>query len=181
MTKILSDPLLTAGKIITVFAQAIMAIGAAATLIGIPVVLFAQAQITAEVRAEIGDPDFVLPTLAIIGILLIAFVIVALIFLFFDRLRRIIGTVGEGDPFVPENAKRLSLMAWLMLAVQILTIPAAALGLYIAEAFSEVEGMDTSVDLGIDAGGIVLIITLFILARVFRKGTEMRAELEGTV
>ena len=30
-------------------------------------------------------------------------------------------------------------------------------------------------------GGILLALVLFILARVFRKGAEMRAELEGTV
>lgn len=34
---------------------------------------------------------------------------------------------------------------------------------------------------GIDASGILLVILLFILARVFRKGTEMREDLEGTV
>lgn len=28
---------------------------------------------------------------------------------------------------------------------------------------------------------ILLTLVLFILARVFRQGTEMRAELEGTV
>jgi hypothetical protein len=34
---------------------------------------------------------------------------------------------------------------------------------------------------GISFGGFLLALVLFILARVFRKGTEMREELEGTV
>lgn len=32
-----------------------------------------------------------------------------------------------------------------------------------------------------DLGGIILAITLFILARVFRQGAAMRNDLEGTV
>ncbi len=34
---------------------------------------------------------------------------------------------------------------------------------------------------GISGNGLLLMLILFILARVFRKGAEMRAELEGTV
>jgi hypothetical protein len=30
-------------------------------------------------------------------------------------------------------------------------------------------------------GGVILSLTLFVLARVFRKGTDMREDLEGTV
>jgi hypothetical protein len=37
------------------------------------------------------------------------------------------------------------------------------------------------VDFGLSFGGVLLALVLFILARVFRKGAEMRAELEGTV
>ena len=32
-----------------------------------------------------------------------------------------------------------------------------------------------------DFGGLILILTLFILARVFRHGAAMREDLEGTV
>ena len=34
---------------------------------------------------------------------------------------------------------------------------------------------------GGDGSGVILVLVLFVLARVFRKGTEMREELEGTV
>ena len=40
---------------------------------------------------------------------------------------------------------------------------------------------DIDVDVGLDGGGILLILVLFILARVFRQGSAMREELEGTV
>ena len=40
---------------------------------------------------------------------------------------------------------------------------------------------DITVDAGLDVSGILLVVILFILARVFRHGTTMREELEGTV
>jgi hypothetical protein len=90
----------------------------------------------------------------------------------------IVRSVGEGDPFIPANADRLTAMGWIMLAINIAAIPLAILGTYIAS----IAGEDAiSVDAGVDFGGIVLVLTLFILARVFRHGTAMRADLEGTV
>ena len=67
-----------------------------------------------------------------IGALLLAFVAVAGLFVFFGKLRHIIGTVEQGDPFVSDNASRLTVMAWIMLSVQLLAIPLAGLGLYVA-------------------------------------------------
>jgi hypothetical protein len=34
---------------------------------------------------------------------------------------------------------------------------------------------------GVDGNGLLLMLILFILARVFRKGAQMRADLEGMV
>jgi hypothetical protein len=34
---------------------------------------------------------------------------------------------------------------------------------------------------GVDFGGIILVLTLFVLARVFKHGAAMREDLEGTV
>ncbi|WP_370178175.1 DUF2975 domain-containing protein, partial [Alteriqipengyuania sp.] len=93
-------------------------------------------------------------------------------------LLRLVNSVHEGDPFAPENGDRLSMMAWLMLAINILALPVAGLGAYIAKTAGEEPG---TVDASFDFGGLVLILTLFILARVFRHGSAMREELEGTV
>ena len=40
---------------------------------------------------------------------------------------------------------------------------------------------DLRADFGFSGGGLLLMLVLFILARVFRRGAEMREELEGTV
>ena len=96
-------------------------------------------------------------------------------------LRRIIGTVGEGDPFAPVNADRLSMMAWLLLGVQILMLPAAGLGLMLAKWADKVDHADVNINAGLDLTGILMVLVLFILARVFRHGAAMREDLEGTV
>lgn len=177
-----SDILLLAGKIITVFMQAAMAIGATAIVIALGAIAIYHDAIQAEMLA---DPDFrgvVFPTLSVIGIMLIGFAIVATLFVFFGRLRAIINTVGEGDPFVPVNAERLSLMAWLMLGVQLLALAATPLALDLIELADDL-GEDTHIEIGsgFDLSGILLVIILFILARVFRHGAAMREDLEGTV
>jgi Protein of unknown function (DUF2975) len=91
-------------------------------------------------------------------------------------LRRLIDTVGEGDPFVPENARRLSAMAWLTAAVQVLLIPVDGMLTWLTIHFGHIR-----TESGFSLGGILLTLLLFILARVFRQGAAMREELEGTV
>jgi hypothetical protein len=175
------DLLLLAGKIITVFMQGAMMIGAVALTIACGAVLFFQETIRTEFVAETGNPDAIFPVLALLGVMLIGLGIVAGVFVFFGRLRQIINTVGEGDPFQPANADRLNQMAWLILGVQLLTLPAIPLALQLAEVADELEGVDVSINDGFDLTGILIVIILFILARVFRHGAAMREDLEGTV
>jgi ABC-type transport system involved in multi-copper enzyme maturation permease subunit len=177
-----NDLLLLAGKIITVFMQIAMAIGATALIIGAGALLFYRDTINAEFIAESGNPDAVFPIFALFGVMLIGLAIVAALFLFFRRLREIINTVSNGDPFEPANSGRLNQMAWLMLSVQLLVLPAIPLALELAKVGEEVgEDLGLSVDGGLDLSGILMVIILFILARVFRHGAAMREDLEGTV
>lgn len=177
-----SDLLLLAGKVIAIFLQGAMVIGAAALTIAAGALLLYRDTLQAEYIAQSGNADAIFPVAAIIGVMLIGLAIVAALFIFFGKLRQIIDTVGEGDPFVPDNAERLSLMAWLMLGIQLLVLPALALALELAKVADEFgEGIDVDVGGGFDLSGILLVIILFILARVFRHGAAMREDLEGTV
>jgi hypothetical protein len=177
-----NDLLLLAGKVITVFMQGVMAFGAAVLVLVIGAMAFSHGSIQEQLIAETGRADLVLRLFASLGVLLIGFAIVAALFVFFGKLRAIINTVGEGDPFVPPNAERLSLMAWLMLGVQLLVWAAIPFALQLVD-FVRVFGEDSDIkiDGGFDVSGILLIIILFILARVFRHGAAMREDLEGTV
>ena len=180
MNKYTKDPLLTIGRIIVLIGQGAMAIAALAPVVALPAVALFRDTITSELRSSMEDAAFVFPMAEVVGIMLMSLAVVIMMFAFFELLRRIIATVGEGDPFRPINAARLTKMAWLMLAVELLTFPMAGLGMRLIEVFEEAAG-DSDVVFGLDISSIVMIITLFILARVFRKGAEMRDELEGTV
>jgi hypothetical protein len=110
------------------------------------------------------------------GLMALIVATAALAFLFLRYLRRIIDTVGEGDPFIPENSVRLRWMAWLVVAIELLAIPAGIQAGWI----SYVAHVQYA-DIGFSFGGAMLALILFVLARVFHKGAEMRDELEGTV
>ena len=43
------------------------------------------------------------------------------------------------------------------------------------------QDLDISIDASISLSGILLVLLLIILARVFDRGAEMREELEGTI
>ncbi|MXO48289.1 DUF2975 domain-containing protein [Erythrobacter vulgaris] len=179
MTTRPNDPLLLAGRLIIVVMQAILGFAAVVLIIGLPLVFFLRDKITAEARIEYANPDLVFPLGAVLGIMVFGILFLAGALWFLRLLRKIIDTVGEGDPFVPANAERLTLMGWLALAAQLLAIPAAGAALYIAKNFEEQDGI--TVDAGLDLSGVVLVVVLFILARVFRHGAAMRDDLEGTV
>ena len=172
-----NDALLKFGRILTVIVQALLGLGAIALVVAIPIIWLSQSHISEAMSAD-SSLSLGGTLAAITGVLLLCFVIVSLAFVFFRNLKHIIDSVGEGDPFVPENARRLSVMGWITLAIQVVTLPVAGIGLLAAKAFEE---QNFTVDVGFDLGAIILAVTLFILSRVFRHGAAMRADLEGTV
>lgn len=173
MSRLTSDPLLTAARLIIVFMMVMLVIGITAIGIGIPLVFALRAQVFAELAADNAPAVTIW---AIIGVMALIASALMLGYRFLDELLRIVKSVGEGDPFIPANALRLQRMGWLVLAIHILAIPAGALAGWISSVTEKIQ-TNTS----FSANGLVLMLVLFILARVFRKGTEMRAELEGTV
>ncbi|PZU15567.1 MAG: hypothetical protein DI591_09455 [Citromicrobium sp.] len=92
-------------------------------------------------------------------------------------------SVSEGDPFVPANAERLSRMGWTALTGHLLALLVGALVLWFTHEVKDGANGKLVIEdhISISLSGIMLILTLFILARVFRQGAMMRAELEGTV
>jgi len=92
------------------------------------------------------------------------------------RLLAIVDTVRRGDPFVADNAYRLNAIAWLLLALQLLSLVIAGIGKAIAS-----HGNPFHVDAGFSVAGWLAVILTFVLARVFAEGTLMREDLEGTI
>lgn len=180
MKVLIKDPLLTIACGILWFLCVVMAIGAIACLVAVPAIIIMQDRIALELAKDMPAAPFPEFIGALCLVCVLAAVLVALLFRVFQLLRQMVDTVGLGDPFVPENARRLTRMAWLTLAVQVVGLPIGGLAMWIHEVTEGADGSDPQIG-GIDGNGLLLMLILFILARVFRKGAEMRAELEGTV
>lgn len=169
------DPLLTAAKAVIYFIMGVMALVALALLVAAPAVLFLRGEVVAELGAGFPQRFFWLVPVAILA----ALVLVGLALAFLDQLRRIVATVGAGDPFVSINADRLTRMGWLALAFTLLHLPVAMLRSFLERAADQASSITLEADLNV--GALALSLILFILARVFRHGTAMREDLEGTV
>jgi hypothetical protein len=92
------------------------------------------------------------------------------------RLLAIVETVRRGDPFVAANAYRLQTIAWVLLALQFLSLVIGGIGKAISTPSHPVH-----LDAGFSASGWLAVLLTFVLARVFTEGTLMREDLEGTV
>lgn len=178
MARFRQDPLLAGAKILlsllialTIFLMAMMAIGVGALL------TVGRGELLAKLAAVDAPPTAYWSILLVLVLLAAIF---GLGFRFFRDLFTIIRSVEEGDPFRTENAALLQRMGWVTLSAQLIALVIGAIAAALAP-YAEAAGENVHVDIDMGGGGILLILTLFILARVFRKGSEMREDLEGTV
>jgi hypothetical protein len=92
------------------------------------------------------------------------------------RLLAIVETVRGGDPFVAANAYRLQTIAWVLLALQFLSLVIGGIGKAISTPSHPLH-----LDAGFSTSGWLAVLLTFVLARVFAEGALMREDLEGTV
>jgi hypothetical protein len=92
------------------------------------------------------------------------------------RLLAMVGTVRTGDPFLAANAQRLQAIAWILLALQILSIVIGAIGKAVSTPAHPVH-----LSAGFSINGWLAVLLTFVLARVFAEGAVMREDLEGTI
>jgi hypothetical protein len=159
--------------------RAVMAvcwIGILAALCALPVVYFdrswllqAAAVDAPHAQARHLFAHFGLGLLAIIVLLTTGLV-------FLRHLARFVRAVLGGHPFAHGHAVRLRRMAWLMLGMELLSI---AIGLHASWmgpgfAWMEVGG-------GMSITGLIAVLMLFVMARVFDAGAAMRDDLDGLV
>jgi len=173
-----SDPLLGAAKVLIILSQIVMIFAMVMMGIGIGALLtVGYAELAGKV-AEAGAPPYTF--WLIVLAMLTGMAILSLAVKFLRELTGIIDSVDQGDPFHPLNAKRLSRMGWISVIGHALILPIMALAMWVAP-YMEAAHNDSHITGGIDFGMILLTLILFILARVFKRGAEMREELEGTV
>ena len=102
-----------------------------------------------------------------------------------DRLRRVFSTLIAGDPFVPENARHLRVIAGAIASYQILrhlTQGAVAMLLTFLDMDDPViGGAQLDVTPNISLGAWFAVVTLLVFAEVFREGAKMRQEQKLTI
>ena len=118
-----------------------------------------------------GSAEATLVTMRIV--MLIGLLMVPLAHLLLTRLRAIVATVQDGDPFVAANARRLTAIAWALLGIQIVD-----LGFGIVSMTSD---LDQEMPWSFALTPWLAVLLLFVLARVFEHGTRMRDELAATI
>ena len=109
------------------------------------------------------------------AIAVLGLVTIPLNYALLKRLVAIVETVRAGHPFVAANASRLQAIAWVLLALQLLSIVIGA----IAKAIST-PAHPVHLDAGFSINGWLAVLLTFLLARVFAEGTRMREDLDGT-
>jgi hypothetical protein len=171
------DPLLVAARLVITVGLVLLGLLVVGMAIGVPSLLAAKPLVHDALARHAGHPvgDEVVRRIGAAMALLA--VMAGLAFAFLRQLRRIIDSVAAGDPFAAINAARLTRMGWLTVAIELLSAPVGALAYDIDVA---VRGGGHG-EFGIGLGGVLMALLLFVLARVFREGTRMRDELEGTV
>ncbi len=106
------------------------------------------------------------------AIMVIGIVGAAIVHMILRHLRAIVDTVRVGDPFILDNAQRLNVIAWGVLATEVLRLMVIA----IASAVGVPGQMG-----GFTPAPWLAVLLLFVLSGVFAHGARMRSDLDGTV
>jgi hypothetical protein len=92
------------------------------------------------------------------------------------RILAIVDTVSVGNPFVMANAVRLQKIAWAVLVLELIHLAVGATAASVSTAAAPFD-----INWKFSPTRWVAVLLLFVLARVFEQGAQMREELEGTV
>jgi hypothetical protein len=147
-----------------------------ACILGLLAYTFVNEPWTMRALGVTGYPDAEKVMMGMRVIAALGLVAIALNFPVLKKLVAIVETVRAGDPFVAANAYRLHAIAWILVALQLLSIAIAA----IAKVISTAEH-PFNLDAGFSINGWLAVLLMFVLARVFAEGTLMREDLDGTV
>ena len=166
---------LSAGIIVTTVLIAMFVLGVAATIFGfatsrLPLDRIARATGVALSADEIARMALTAHATAIVAL--------ALVQLILRALRRVVTSARLGDPFIEANATDLVRVAWLLLGFEVIdTLIKPIIYLIAPEAVRA----KIHYPFNISITGLFAVLLIFVLAQIFRRGSDMRAELAGTI
>ena len=169
---------------ILIFAKWLLLFGIAVITVMLPALPFLTDQMVTAMAKTFVTPPGTEIVWMLAGILVLGAVILLLTLFAVNRLRRIVDSVAEGNPFTRINGTRLRGMGLAVFAIQVVTFFGSLLAAAMLTTLGETkpgQDLQISIDGGLSLSGILLVLLLIILARVFDRGAEMREELEGTI
>ncbi len=166
-------------EIMTVLVTVAMWIVGAMGVIGIPVLAIGLMASLSGGSTEVSGikalADGVMPGQLVIGLAGLAVIVPGVIFICF-QLRRILLTLADGDPFVPENASRLSRVGIAIAAMELIRIAVVM----VVSTMPTLVG-DEPPRLSTQFILWISVAALFVLSQVFREGTRLRDEEKMTI
>jgi hypothetical protein len=166
---------LRAGIIVTMLLIGMFILGVAATIFGLstsrlPLDKIARATGVTMTADEIGRMALAAFAGGIAALTLVQSILRA--------LRRVVASASVGDPFIEANAVDLVRVAWLLLGVNVIDALIKPMVYLLAPAAVRAKIHDT---VHISVTGLFAVLLIFVLAQIFRRGSDMRAELAGTI
>ena len=166
-------------EIMTVLVTVAMWIVGAMGVIGIPVLAIGLMASLSGGSTEVSGikalADGVMPGQLVIGLVGLAVIVPGVIFICL-QLRRILLTLADGDPFVPENARRLSRVGIAIAAMELIRI----VTVMVVSTLPTLVG-DEPPRLSTQSILWISVAPLFVLSQVFREGTRLRDEEKMTI
>lgn len=154
----------------------ILAIAGVLALLGVYVYAAGPADSVLGVHVERIDPWY-MTTLAFafaIGALVAAILVVA-------RLRRIFATLSAGDPFVPENAEHLRVIAIVIAVFEIARLASGGIAAGALSAAGLGPEARPPIDVEINLLVWFAVLSLVVLSEVFSEGARLRADQQLTI
>jgi hypothetical protein len=144
-----------------------------AAILGLLLWTFVAAAWVARALGADGDPRLLVGMRLIMGLGVAAAPVANVVF---SRLLSIVDTVRAGDPFISGNASRLQTIAWAVLALELGRLAVVAIATAVSSPARPIH-----IEWKLSVTPWLSVLLLFVLARVFEHGAQMREELEGTV
>ena len=179
-----NDIVLKSTRGLLIFSKWLLVLGIGALTIALPAILVFNDKVVSAMGEVFVSPPGPEVVGLLAGIILLGIVMMLLTLFALNRLRKIVDSVSEGNPFTRINGTRLRGMGIAVLAIQIVTFVGSLLATGLLTMLGEVKpdrDFHLTIDGSISLSGILLFLLLIVLARVFDRGAEMREELEGTV
>jgi len=154
----------------------ILALAGVLAVLGVYVYTAGPADSVLGVRVERIDPWY-MTTFAFalsIGALVAALLVV-------DRLRRIFATLAAGDPFVPENAEHLRVIAIVIAVFEIARLGSGGLAAGLLRLAGVGEETRLPIDIEINLLVWFAVLSLVVLSEVFREGARLRQDQQLTI